>query len=378
MIGAQASAGKQKRVMSLGGPKPMNITSDSYNLSLPVSYELDLWGKMRAGKKAAALDAMATRDDVEAAAMTLTANVVETWYSVVQQRANIKLLNSQHKTNQAFLSLVRLRFGQGAASATEVLQQQQQVDTIAAQLTLAQGQLDVLQMQLAVLVGQSPGALPVTSGDELPAPPALPATGIPSDLLQRRPDVRSAQRQVVATDYRVAQTIASRYPSLQMSASFGYSSVKLSDLLDSFVWSIMTSLSASIWDGGRLSAEVERNKAVVQDRLFGYAQTLLTAMLEVQKSLTLEKQQHLHIQQLTKQVAIAQQALDIARDRYQQGLTDFLPVLTTLRSLQATQTGLLASKRQLLSHRVQLCRALGGTWTQQLKNPTATKKEQDS
>lgn len=377
-INAELSASRARRNVTFPGPAGTTTTSttqNSYSASIPVAYEVDLWGKLRSRARAAAYDAYASRDDVESAAMTLAANVAENWFNVVEQRAKQKLLRQQLMTNEAFLELVILRFGQGEASATEVLQQRQQVQNTRAQLTLVEARERVLMQQLAVLVGRGPGQLVTTDRKELPRLPRLPSAGVPSELLQRRPDVRAAQRRVVAADYRVGEAIANRYPSLTLSGSVGYSSVSLSELLDSFVWSVMASVSQSLWDGGRRAAEVDRTKAVLEERLMGYGQTLLTAVLEVESSLVNEKQQLANIEELEHQVETSRQALDIARMRYQQGLTDFLPVLTSLQTLHGSEQNLLSSKRQLISHRIQLCRALGGTWTTTLEKPAEAEDE---
>lgn len=377
-VNAELSASRSRRNITAPGPDGATtraFTSNAYSASIPVAYEVDLWGKLRSRARAAAFDAFASRDDVESAAMTLTASVAENWYNVIEQRAKQKLLRQQLMTNEAFLELVMLRFGQGESSATEVLQQRQQVQSTRAQVSLVEAREQVLVQQLAVLLGRGPGALVTTRREELPKLPTLPSAGLPSELLKRRPDVRAAQRRVVAADYRVGEAIANRYPSLTLSGSVGYSSLSLSELFDSFVWSVMGSISASLWDGGRRAAEVDRTRAVLEERLMGYGQTLLTAVLEVESSLVNEKQQIANIEELERQVDTSRQTLDIARLRYQQGLTDFLPVLTSLQSLHMAEQNLLSSKRQLLSHRIQLCRALGGTWTTQLEKPA---KESDS
>ncbi|MCU0693626.1 MAG: efflux transporter outer membrane subunit [Polyangiaceae bacterium] len=368
-VNAELSAGRSRRVVALGSGPSMPVTSNNFSASVPVSYEVDLWGNLRSAARAAAFDAFASRDEVEAAAMTLAANVAESWFDILKQRARKKLLREQLLTNEAFLELVMLRFGQGQASGTEELQQRQEVQAARAQLARVEAQEAVTTQRLSVLVGRLPSSLVTASADQLPVLPTLPAQGVPSDLLRRRPDVRAAQRRVVAADYRIGEAIAKRYPSLTLSASVGYSSPSLSELLDSFVWSVMGSISQSLWDGGRRSAEVDRTRAVLEERLLGYGHTLLTAMLEVESSLVQEQQQLENIRELEQQVQTSAQALDIARMRYQQGLTDFLPVLTSLRSMHLAQQSLVDSKRQLLSHRIQLCRALGGTWTNQLEKP---------
>lgn len=373
-ISAQLDVARRRQVAVFGALGRQEFENNALGLSVPVSYELDLWNRVGAQVAAAGIDVLATRDDVEALAITLAANVVETWLNVVQQRALRRLLDEQLDTNRIYLELVTLRFAHGLASALDVYQQRQQVAAIEAQLAQIEGSETVARQQLAVLIGRPPGALADQIG-QLPEPtvlppvPPLPETGIPAHLLLRRPDVRAARRRVEAADWRVGAAIADQFPQLRFSASIGLSSPTLEDLLSSFVWSLAGSLLAPVLDGGRRAAEVRRTRAVVRERLQQLAQTLLNAMLEVESALAQERQAMVQIENLEVQLEAARAALHESRRRYAEGLSDYLPVLTQLVAVQRLEQSILATRRAVLSQRVQLARALGGTWTTELEPP---------
>lgn len=388
-ISAQLDVARRRQVVVFGALGQQEFEVNSFGVSVPVSYELDLWNRIGHQVAAGTLDAMAGRDDVEALAMTLAANVVETWLQLVQQRAMRRLLEAQLDTNLIYAELVTLRFGHGLGSALDVYQQRQQLRATEAQLALLDGAETVARQQLAVLVGRPPSAFSNGQIGQLPEPTALPAlpplprTGIPGDLLLRRPDVRSARRRVEAQDQRLGAAIADQFPTFRFNASIGLSSPTLEGLLSTFVWSLAGSLLAPVLDGGRRAAEVRRNRAAVQERLQTFAQTLLMAMLEVESALAQERQLAVQIDSLEEQLAAARGSLTESRRRYSEGLVDYLPVLTALTSVQRTEQAILQSRRQLLSQRIQLARALGGAWTRdldppRLPNPEPERAEEDS
>lgn len=375
-VDARLSAGRSKsptRVIDLGGfeQKTGGNQTNSFDASLPLSYEIDAWGRVRSGMYAADHDAEALRADVDTIATTVAASVAEKWFDVLEQRARRSLLEQQMKTSGIFLDLVQLRFREAQASLSDVLQQKQSLQALQAQLTIIEGQERVAQQQLAVLLGGAPKEVMRSERANLPAPPPLPGTGIPASLLQRRPDLRAAQRRVIAADYRIAQAIAARFPTLALSGSMGFSAVDLASFFDGFVWNFLGSISASIWDGGARSAEVDRTKAVLDERVYAYGEALLTALLEVESTLVLERQQRRYLEALGEQLDTARRTVQAARTRFEGGDVTFLPTLTALASLQAAEQNQLAARRQLLSLRVQLYRALGSRWTDELKPPDA-------
>lgn len=360
-------------LVNFGGAPPgidRTFEVESYSLSAAASYEVDLFKKLGNQASGAALEALAARDQVEALAMTLAAQIADAWYALVAQRAQRLLLLEQIEVSEMFLELAEMRIRQGLGTVIDVYQQRQQVAAVRAQVPLSESAIAVLEHQLALLVGKPPGRLALGERDELPQVPALPSTGVPADLLVRRPDVRAAQKRVEAADYRVAVAVANRLPSLRLSGSAGFQDNSLGDLLKTPVWTIAGSLLAPIFNAGRLKAEVRRSEAEVRDLLYQFGQALLEAMVEVENALVQEKKQIEHLEALGKQVELANETLKQARARYRDGIGEqgFLQVLTSQQSQQQAELELLQARRQVLSYRIQLYRALGGTWTREL-NP---------
>ena len=378
-ITLEAGATKAQRIFSGGGRLPtFSLTTDQIPLTVGGAYEVDLWRRISSLKRGAVLDMEATREDLESIAMTLTAQVAEAWFSFIEQGAQTRLLDEQQKTGRTFLELTRLRFSQGLTSALDVYQQRQQLAAIRAELPLVESRKEVFLHQLAVLVGEPPRALAPPERDTLPPLPPLPPTGIPSELLTRRPDVRSAHLRLAAADYRVAAAVADRLPALRIGGKTGYESQDFNDLeniFDNWIWSIMANLTVPVFDGGRRRAEVDRNKAVVQERLGAYGQVVLRALQEVEDALVQERKQAEFLEELHRQAQLARDTLLEARMRYANGLSDYLPVLAALQSFQGVERSQIVAERQLLSFRVQLYRALGGAWTLELEPRPQSSKQ---
>ncbi len=347
-------------------------THNNFSWSVAAGYELDVWRRVASQNSAAKQDVYAARDDVEATATSLAAAVAETWYDLVYRRAQAALLAAQLRTNQTFLELVQLRFGQGLVSALDVHQQRQRLFEVEAELAAVHAGEQVAEHQLAVLLGKAPRSVQPGAASTLPTLPPFPDTGVPADLLTRRPDARAAQRRVIAADYRVAAAIADRLPAIRLTASAGQQTDSPSDLIENPLWNLAAGLLAPIFDGGRREREVQRNRAVLEERLAQFGSVLLRALREVEDAIVLERQQRRTITELSRALEEARASLEEARGRYQQGLTEYLQVLTALGMTQTLELRLLGARRQLVSHRIQLYRALGGAWTRELSKPTKT------
>ncbi len=351
-----------------------SVTSTSLEVSGGVSYEIDIWKKISSQAKAASVNSWASRDDVDAMAISIASQITETWFSVLFERAQRKLLTEQVKTNKTFLEIVEFRFKQGLVTALDVFQQRQQLVATEAQLVTVVSRLAQAENALAVLVGKPPRSLNVGGGEALPKLPPLPNTGLPADLLVRRPDVRALRRRLVAADHNVAVAVANRLPGLTLQGQGGWrrqasSFGGMTQILTEPFYLLGANLNAILFDWGRNKAEVTRTKGVVEEALFGLGQALLVAMSEVENALIQEQQQIKLIANIKEQLELADKSFTQAQARYQAGLVDFLRVLTAQQNKQRLEVQLLGAERQLLSYRVQLCRALGGTWTKKLTAP---------
>ena len=337
--------------------------ASSFSLGLMAGYEVDLWGRVRSTSDAAALDVLVSLEDLDAAAITLTAEVAQTWYRLVESREQLKLLDSQIKTSQQVLEFVELRRGQGDAITIDRLQQQQQVESKRAEKARTHSTRMVLEHQLAVLLGKAPGAFTAAAGS-LPAKlPALPATGLPADLIRRRPDVRSAHFRLAAANQRVAAAIADRFPKVSLSLQAGSSTAKVRDLFDNWFATLAANLTAPILDGDLRAAEVSRTQAVASRQLHTYAQKILTAIKEVEDALARESRQRQYIDSLAKQLKFSKEVIAETHQRYRRGdkKVDYLRTLDALQSHQLLQRTSLLAERELIDFRVGLYRALAGS-----------------
>lgn len=333
-------------------------SAGDFLLGLNVSYEIDLWGRIRSRRDAAALDVEASSEDVAAAAITLSAAVAETWYRLAEARELERVLRDQIKTNEQVLELITLRFRRGQAVAADVFRQRRLVEGTRGGLILAEAATEVFAHQLAVLVGQPPRSpVPVDEAVLIELPP-LPATGVPAALIHNRPDVRRAYLSVQATDRRVAEAIADRFPRVSLTATGDAGADSLRDLFDNWIVTIGANLVQPIIDGGRRRAEVDRTRAVLSQALHEYGQTVLDTLLEVEDALTLEAKQTEFLASLTRQLATAQHVIDRTRDSYRKGQLEYLNVLDALTSRQALERDYVVALREQISFRIDLSRAI--------------------
>ena len=334
--------------------------SQTLMLGLAVNYELDLWGRLNSAAEAADYDVQASEQDLQTAAISLAASIANTWYELAEQEAQIRIINEQTQTNKQLLELIDARFRRGVSPASDVLRQQQLVESAQGELVLAQRQAEVLRHQLAVLIGQAPTQVIDQDNPMLAELPSLPETGVPAELIQRRPDVLSAYLSVNAADKRLASAIANQYPRISLSADLQTSGSKARDLFSNWLLNLAANASQPLFDGGERKAEVDRTRAVRDEALNSYSQTILTALQDVEDALTSEQYQQRYLDSLNKQILTATSVVERTRARYLNGQTEYINVLEAITSLQSLQRSVLTAQLNLLSYRIELYRALAG------------------
>jgi NodT family efflux transporter outer membrane factor (OMF) lipoprotein len=362
-------SGERQRLGGELPPTQPQSTVDTMLASVSVSYQVDLWQKIANSRRAELLALQASRQDLEATALAVTAAAAELWYSIAAEQATIALLEEQLAVGEAYLDLVQVRFANGLASAMDVYQQRLQVATTHGQIPVSETRLGRLRHQLALLQGRQPQARIALPNGRLPVLPELPATGVPATRLRRRPDVRASELRLIAADHRLAVAIADRLPSLSISAASGGQAASFSQVLDQWFVNLAASIFAPILDGGRRQAEVERKRAVVEERFYAWEADLLNACLEVEDALLQEQGLRERSEILANQVVLAEAALERSRALYVNGLTDYLNVLTSLQSLQSLQRAAISIRLELLNNRIRLYLALGGSWPASLQPP---------
>jgi outer membrane protein TolC len=341
--------------------------TDSLAGSLELSWEADLWQRLTSIRRAAGADIAASREDLQATALLLAGEVTETYLGIIEQKLQFALLTRQTEVSKTLLELIELRFSVGESDIVDVYQQRQQLASIRAQFPLIQARRRVLANRLKILVARSPTDPPEPAAEDLPVLSPLPKTGVPSTLLTNRPDLRMIRYQLIAADHRVAEAVADRLPRLEIGLERGYSDTNFRQLTSEGLFtSLMANLAGPVVDWGQRKAEVERRRSIVKERLLELSEAYLTAVGEVEDALWRERRQRELITALDKELDIARRNLKETRIRFgRAALTDYLPVLAAIQSLQALERNLLTRRRELVSIRILLYRALGGAqpWT---------------
>jgi len=357
---------------------------ESYSLGLTASYELDLWGRVKSAAAAAALDREVSRESLNTAAITLASQTALSWSGIVSQQLQTELIRKQLEANKTSLELVELRFRKSQATALDVYQQRQAVANTEARLPLAELREQLLRNELAALLGRSDFQTLEICATNLPSigihdanGVKLPSIGIPADVLANRPDVRQAGLKLRSADWSVSAARADRLPAIRLSASGEYANAEISDLFDDWYANLIGSITGPIFEGGRRKAEVKRTRAVVDERLAAYRETVLNAMKEVEDALVSEQKQQDYLTALERNVELSRNSYDEALNRYRNGQSQYLPVLVELVSLQNLERDLVAAQTDLLQTRINLYRALGGSWAEEL-NPVESQKSEPS
>lgn len=342
-------------ILSSSAPNRSNFV-----LGLDASYQVDLWGEIGSRVDAQWLRASATEADYQVIALTLSADVSRTWYSLIEAHAQLALLDEQIETNRTGLELQEARFGLGQIRSADVLRQRQLVESTREQRVVVLSRIEVLEHLMAVLQGQPPQEATYEPGDQLPSLPPLPATGLPSELLNRRPDIRREFLALWAADRDLASSVSAQYPRLNLGASVTTVAESPENLFRDWVVSVAGQIIAPLIDGGQRRAEVDRNVALVRQRFTEFSQTVLIAYREVEDALTTERYLLQRIERLETQVELAHQASLQLREQYLIGETEYLDVLSAITQEQSLQRSILSARLELVLNRIALYLALAG------------------
>jgi outer membrane protein TolC len=294
-----------------------------------------------------------------------------TWFRIKATKNLLQLIDEQVETNEQVLALIRARFASGQVRGVDILRQQQLIENNREQRIALELQLEILYNQLSLLLGQPPGEI-FDATAQLPELPPLPQTGIPLQLVNRRPDVQSAFYRLQASDRGVAAAISNKYPRLNFSLNAAVRSNSLTGLLESQAISISSSILAPLFYGGRLSAELDRTKAVRQQLINDYGQSVLIAFQEIENALVQETKLLEGIEVIEEQVNLAERTFGQLRIEYLNGSIPYLDVLVTLNQQQQLRRDLINARMDLLETRISLYRALAGgfeTGIERLESP---------
>jgi len=332
-------------------------------LSAQLSWEVDLWGRISAGQRVAVASAEAAAADYKYAQHSLAAATAKAYFVAIDagQQAMIlkEILDSLNET----LGVVNVQYENGLASGQDLALTKSDLASTREQLiTLEASQREALRA-LEVLLGRYPGG-DIDIAAALPSLPAVPPTGVPSDVLERRPDLIASERRVAAAFNAIAQSKAARLPQLNLTSNIGGASSSLSSLTDpaNVAWQVAGNLLAPIFDGGVRKAQVQVSTAEQKQALSSYAQAALNAFNEVETNLDLATTLVEREKALTLALSEAEKALGIARLRYQEGEIALIDLLTMQQRVLSEKSSQAALRRIALEQRVSLYLALGGDW----------------
>lgn len=331
------------------------------NLGINIGWELDLWGRIKAGRLAASADAEAAYEDLRAARQSLAAQIARQWFLAAAINQQLSLSNRTIANYQQVLDTVRFRYERGLRPPLDVRLTLTDLASAETRLKEQTAQRDVAIRLLQTLAGSYPDAsLPAPAA--LPMLPAAPPAGLPADIVARRPDLVAAERRLAAAGARVTEARATRYPAFSLTSSGGYGSNQLTDIVKgNFLnYNLITGVTAPLFDGQRLSNQAKLREAQVAEGTAGFQQTLLTAYREVETALAAERllaEQEASVQQNVREAVAAR---DLSEQQYRSGLADVLAVLTAERAALAAEASLIEIQRQRLTNRVDLYLALGG------------------
>lgn len=334
--------------------------TEELDLGLSSEYEVDLWGRIGDLAEAERFRARASLADYRAASVSLSAEVARSWYQLVAARSRLALLRDQVQTNEKVVRLIKARYGTGQIRRADILRQQQLLESTRERVAAAESRVGVLAHRLAVLLGRPPGEAVAPERGSLPELPALPGTGLPVELVRRRPDVRAAHDRLRAADRELAAAVSNQYPRLTLTVSAITSDAGADGLFDQWARSFAGNLVAPLIDAGRRDAEVERAKAVEMQRLYEYGQAVLTAFREVEDALVRETKQREQLRRLRRQLELATDTYQQLRQEYLNGAGNYLEVLTALTDVQTLRRDLITAEQGVIEFRIALYRALAG------------------
>jgi len=360
------SSANRFRVTELGAVPMINgmsPTRSNFNVRLGTTFELDFWGKLRRAQESAKAQALASRFAKDTVDLSLKSLVTGDYLLLRSLEAQIEISKANMKSREDSLALTQRRLEGGVSSALDVHQAEVAYNSLKAQLADLTRQRAIIEHQLAVLTGDLD--LKVAAGDikSLPVPP-VPPVGLPSTLLEARPDVRQAEQNLIAANAKIGVAKAALFPTISLTAGLGGESKDLGDVLKSAarIWNGGLSLNLPVFDSGRLSSKVDQASAGQKQLLGSYERAVQNAFTEVNDALVNVRQNTEREAALNASQASASKALEIANNRYKSGYTGYLEVLDAQRVFNDASLAYVQSRQARLTSTVELFKALGGGW----------------
>ena len=375
-LGANLDFSRRKQIF-IGFPVEGGTTSSQWGASLDVSWELDLWGRLRARKSAALAQIEGARADALGARLSIAAQTAKAWFATIEARDLLALAAETARSYATSADQVRARYERGVRSSLDLRLALSERAGANALVEARSNQLDSAKRQLETLVGRYPAGALVGRG-ELPELASEVPAGLPVEILARRPDIALAERNLAAAGARVREARAALFPRLSLIGSRGRVGEKIGDLLepDLGIWSFAANLTQPLFEGGRLRGNLELEDARRRETLAAYFKEVLDAYREVESLLATERLLAARETRLAERAEQARAARRLAENRYLSGLEDYITVLESQRTSLAAQSEWISIRRERLDSRVDLYLSLGGGFDRaEIRSPLAAGPE---
>jgi NodT family efflux transporter outer membrane factor (OMF) lipoprotein len=362
-VGANASASRTKASQEAGNGQ----TTDFYATSLDASWELDLFGGKRRSLESATASWQASQESLRDVQVSLLAEVALNYVEVRSYQELLSITESNVLTRTETYDITRWRREAGLTTQLDEDQAKQSLEQARAQLPTLRTSLEQAKYRLAVLLGQPPGALKDLLAEQQPVPSAAVgvAVGLPADLLRRRPDLRTAERQLAAQTAQIGVAKAQLYPSFSLAGTLGLESLEYANLYSASARAAQGLARAAwtVFDGGSIRQNIKLQTAKQEEALSFYESTVLSALKDVEGALVAYANEQTRRDSLAAALTAGRSAFELARFQYNSGLVSFQTVLDTQQSLLSTQDQLAVSQAKVTSNLISLYKALGGGWT---------------
>lgn len=359
-----SSGGRPGSEDGAGENDVLTFTQNSYEIGVAASYEVDLWNRLGKREEAARLQAEAAGADTKTVAVSLNAGIAQAYFEILETKERQEVLRAQRRTAGEQLALIKRRYGQGQTSVLDLTRQEQKVESFESQLTAASEGLDSARQRLAVLLGAPPQDFQPGLPAVMPEPPPLPEPGFPADLLTARPDLHAALLRLRAADAETAAHAAAQLPEIRLSARLFGSANAIENLFDTLLWALSGESSQTLFDAGASAARTRAAEAEAKAALAELGQAWLEALQDVAAALTRAESVREQGESLRRQLQLAEAGLDLVQRRYANGQASYLRVLEATEARDDTELRLIEVRLAGLLARVQLLRALGGTWVE--------------
>jgi multidrug efflux system outer membrane protein len=344
-------------------PNGISVIRPSHTLTASTSFELDFWGKFARATEAARASLLSSRYSRDVVEMTLASAIAQSYFALRSLDAQVTVLDASIRVREDSLAIARARLKSGLASELDVYQAQGALSDALVQRRDAQRARALVEHQLAQLTGRLD--LKLAAGDlfALPLPP-LPPAGLPSALLERRPDIRQAEETLVAQNAQIGVARAAMFPTISLTAALGAQSAELGDILkrSASIWTVGASVTAPIFDAGRREARVDQAKARREQAVAGYQRAIESGFREVADALVNVQQTGDSEAELALRLDAARKALALSQVRYESGYSPYLEVLDAQRTANDAELAYVRNRQSRLAFSVDLMKALGGGW----------------